>query len=93
MLKTLPLRLEVDVAYATTFGDPFTQWDAAEFWLNDDKVFPIDCAGVSDIVRDGNQISFNLMQPVSEFKVTGFDTNRQLEVRINYRESNNAADI
>lgn len=93
ILKSLPLLCEIDVAYATTFGDPFTQWDAAEFWLNDDKAFPIDSAGVTDLVRDGNQISFNMKQPVSEIKVTGFDTNRQLEVRINYRESKNAADI
>ena len=93
MLKTLPLLCEIDVAYATTFGDPFAQWDAAEFWLNDDKAFPIDSAGVTDLVRDGNQINFNMTQPVSEIKVTGFDANRQLEVRINYRESKNAADI
>lgn len=93
ILKSLPLRCEIDVAYATTFGDPFGQWDAAEFWLNDDKAFPIDSAGVSDLVRDGNRISFNMTHPVSEIKVTGFDINRQLEVRINYRESNNASDI
>lgn len=93
ILKTLPLLCEIDLAYATTFGDPFTQWDAAEFWLDDEKAFPIDCAGVTDLVRDGNQISFNMTHPVAEIKVTGFDTNRQLEVRVNYRESKNAADI
>lgn len=93
ILRTLPLRCEVDVAYATTFGDPFNQWDAAEFWLNDEKTFPIDSSGVSDLVRDGNQISFNMTHPISELKVIGFDINRQLEVRINYREANNAADI
>ena len=93
ILKTLPLSLEVEVAYATTFGDPFTQWDAAEFWLNDEKAFPILGDGVTDLVRDGNQITFNLTQPVSEIRVAGFDTNRQLEVRINYREANDAADI
>ena len=93
ILKSLPLLCEIDVAYATTFGDPFTQWDAAEFWLNDDKAFPVVSSGVTELVRDGNQISFYMTQPVSEIKVTGFDTNRQLEVRINYRESNNAADI
>ena len=93
ILKYLPLICQIDVAYATTFGDPFAQWDAAEFWLNDDKAFPIASAGVAELVRDGNQISFNMTQPVSEIKVTGFDVNRQLEVRINYRESNNAADI
>jgi hypothetical protein len=93
ILKSLPLLCEIDVAYATTFGDPFAQWDAAEFWLNDDKAFPIDSTGVSELVRDGNQISFNMTHPVSEIKVTGFDINRQLEVRINYHESKNAADI
>lgn len=93
ILKSLPLRCEIEVAYATTFGDPFVQWDAAEFWLNDEMAFPIDSAGVSDLVRDGNQIGFTMTHPVSEIKVTGFDRNRQLEVRINYRESSNASDI
>jgi hypothetical protein len=93
MLKSLPLLCEIDVAYATTFGDPFTQWDAAEFWLNDDKAFPIDSSGITELVRDGNQISFSMTHPVSGIMVTGFDVNRQLEVRINYRESKNAADI
>lgn len=93
ILRTLPLRCEVEVAYATTFGDPFGQWDAAEFWLNDEKAFPINISGVSDLVRDGNQISFNMTHPVSEIQITGFDANRQLEVRINYRESENASNI
>lgn len=93
ILKRLPLRFEIDIAYATTFGDPFTQWDAAEFWLNDDKAFPVVSAGISDLKRDGNQITFDMTQPVSEIKVTGFDINRQLEVRINYREASDAADL
>lgn len=93
ILKSLPLLCEVDIAYATTFGEPFAQWDAAEFWLNDDKAFPVVSSGVAALVRDGNQISFNMTQPVSEIKVTGFDPNRQLEVRINYREFDSATDI
>ena len=93
ILKSLPLLCDVEIAYATTFGDPFAQWDAAEFWLNDDKAFPVVSSGIAELVRDGNQISFNVTHPVSEIKVTGFDSNRQLEVRINYRESTSAADI
>ena len=93
MLRNLPLRCEIEVAYATTFGDPFTQWDAAEFWINDEKAFPIEAFGVADLVRDGNQISFSMTHAVSEIKVLGFDSNRQLEVRINYSESENASNI
>ena len=91
--RNLPIQCEVRTAYATTFGDAFKQWDPAEFWLNDDSEFSIQGTNVSEIFRDGNELHFNLDQPNSVFKISGFDPNRKLEVQINYRESDHAEDL
>lgn len=91
--KRLPLHCDVRMAYATTLGNPFKQWDAAEFWLNNEKEFPIEAYGVSDIVRDGNEIHFSLNSAESMLRVAGFDPNRKVEVQINYRELDDAEDL
>lgn len=92
-LKKLPICCEIITAYATTLGDPFKQWDAAEYWLNNEKEFFIEGVGISELERDGNVIRFKLANENSNFKITGFDSNRKVEVQINYRESLNAEDF
>lgn len=91
--KRFPIYVEILTAYATTLGDAFKQWDAADFWLNDEKSFPIDTHGVENIVRDGNRIRFNMNQVDAKFAIVGFDVNRKVEVQINYREHEDAEDI
>jgi hypothetical protein len=91
--KRLPIYCEVRTAYATTLGDPFKQWDAAEYWLNNEKEFPILTEGISGLIRDGNELRFNIDSLESSLRVKGFDPNRKVEVQINYRESEDAEDI
>jgi hypothetical protein len=91
--KRLPLLCEVITAYATTLGDPFKQWDAADYWLNNEQEFPIEVQGVSDLVRNGNEIYFRIESNEALLTVAGFDPNRKLEVQINYREPNDAEDF
>jgi len=91
--KSLPLSVEIKTAYATTLGDPFKQWDAADFWLNDDKNFLIDSYSVENISRDGNVVRFEICSPDASFSLRGFDENRKVEVQINYREHEDAQDI
>lgn len=91
--KSLPLHCEISTAYATTLGDPFKQWDAAEFWLNNEKEFIIEEVGISSLVRDGNIIRFSFINDNSSFKISGFDPNRKVEVQINYREGTDAEDF
>jgi hypothetical protein len=93
LARRLPLQCIVRTAYATTWGDPFRLWDAADFWLNESKDFPIEISGVTGLVRDGNEIRFRLDAPESSLRITGFDSNRKLEVQINYRENHDAEDI
>lgn len=89
----LPLTCHVEVAYATTFGDPFSQWDAADFWLNDQNLFRATSNGVAKLGRDGNVVRFEMTEPNAVISLVGFDTNRQLELRINYQETNHATNI
>jgi hypothetical protein len=91
--KKLPLSVEIKTAYATTFGNPFKQWDAAEFWLNDESKFIITGTGISDISRDGNKVRFQMVDEKSNFTLTGFDSNRKVEVQINYREPEHADNL
>jgi hypothetical protein len=91
--KKLPLRCVVRVAYATTLGDAFKQWDAADFWLNDEKEFLTVTNGITELVKSGNEICFQMDQTDSVFKIHGFDSNRKVEVQINYYESEYAEDI
>jgi hypothetical protein len=91
--KRLPLRCSVRTAYATTLGDPFKQWDAAEYWLNDESEFPINVKDISELIRDGNELHFNFHGADSSLRISGFDPNRKLEVQINYRESEDGEDF
>lgn len=91
--RCLPLVCEVHTAYATTYGNAFSQWDAAEFWLNNEKDFPIHSEGVSNIQRDGNIVRFEINSLDANISISGFDLNRKVEVQIDYRESKNAEDF
>ncbi len=89
----VPLECRVETGYATVHGDPFRLWDAADFWLDDSKRFSIDTSGVTDLAVDGNELRFRLDKDDASIAVRGFDENRQLEVRLKYKEVADEADI
>jgi hypothetical protein len=91
--RKLPITVEVKTAYATTIGDAFKQWDAADFWLNDSDKFLIEQDGISNVLRNGNRVRFEMLAPDSKFTLLGFDSNRKVEVQINYRELEHAEDL
>lgn len=91
--KRMPLSINIKTAYATTYGDPFKQWDAADFWLDNESDFPIAGEGISNIVRDGNRVRFEMADVNARFTLTGFDVNRKVEVQIDYRECADAEDF
>ncbi|GAB3437887.1 hypothetical protein NX773_19500 [Massilia solisilvae] len=91
--SSFPLHCTVQTAYATTWGNPFSQWDAAEFWLNSEQDFPITADEVSNLVRDGNELRFDLLGPSSYLQVHGFDPHRRLEVQLQYRGLSDAENI
>jgi hypothetical protein len=90
---SFPLQCEAEMAYATTTGDAYKLWDAADFWLNQEDRFPVVGAGIEGLERDGNILNFVLIGEGSELTVSGFDPRRQLDIRLKYREAANEADI
>jgi hypothetical protein len=88
-----PLDCTAELAYATVHGDSFALWDAADFWLGDEVAFPVASNSVSGLVRDGNIMRFRLDSQDARLTVGGFDKNRQLDVRLKYREVQSEADL
>lgn len=87
----LPIHCRLEVAYATEFGNPYHQWDAADFYLTEKSEITMD--GVGDVSFEGNKVTFVITAPNGWLVLAGFDTNRQLEARLTYQESTDAGDI
>jgi hypothetical protein len=87
-----PLQCRVEMAYATLIGDAFKNWDAADFWIGDERVHPVTHWGVSDIKREFNCIDFLMAGPAAGVRVMGFDPRRQLEIRVKFKEVPDGSD-
>ncbi len=87
-----PMPCKLELAYATELGKPFDQWDAADFYLTGSSHI-ISTSGVGEIIPRGNEITFEIGEPDGYFSISGFDKNRQLEMRLKYSESSDANNI
>lgn len=85
-----PIRCQVELAYATEFGNAYEQWDAADFFLS--KTDVLETMNVSDLDFKGNKLAFAITSPDALLTVGGFDKRRQLEIRLTYEENANAGD-
>lgn len=83
---------KLEFAYATELGKPFDQWDAADFYLTGSSHI-ISAVGAGGIIPQGNEIVFEITDPDGCLSITGFDKNRQLEMRLKYSESGDANNI
>ncbi len=87
-----PIDCEVTLAYATAVGDAFKLWDAADFWIGDEKAYPREESDVSELATDLNVVKFRLNSESAWLSISGFDRNRQLEIRTRYQEVPDGAD-
>ena len=87
-----PIDCKVTLAYATVVGDAFKLWDAADFWIENDKAHPRLYSDISQLTTNLNVVSFRLNSENSRLSVSGFDRNRQLEIRVRYLEVSDGAD-
>lgn len=87
-----PMDCKVTLAYATVVGDAFKLWDAADFWIGDEAAHPRLHFDVSETSSNLNVLSFRLDNASSWLSVSGFDRNRQLEIRTWYQEVSDGAD-
>lgn len=88
-----PIDCKVLLAYATAVGDAFKLWDAADFWVADEKTHPRSCIDVSDVKADLNVVSFRLNSESSRISISGFDPKRRLQVKVRYQEVSDGTDI
>ncbi|MGL6245505.1 hypothetical protein [Pseudomonas sp.] len=87
-----PIDCKITLAYATVVGDAFKLWDAADFWIGDESLYPRSHSGISEPTTTLNTMSFRLDDENSWLSVAGFDLNRQLEIRVKYQEVSDGAD-
>lgn len=87
-----PMTCKLELAYATELGKPFDQWDAADFYLTESS-HVISAIGAGEIIPQGNEIVFEITDPDGCLSISGFDKNRQLEMRLKYSESGDANNI
>ncbi|MFK0033579.1 hypothetical protein [Pseudomonas monteilii] len=87
-----PIDCVVTIAYATVFGDSFRLWDIADFWIEDEIAYPKKVVNVANVTSELNELRFRLLSEESKFSISGFDLNRQLEIRVNYQEVQNGPD-
>lgn len=87
-----PMTCRLELAYATELGKPFEQWDAADFYLTEFS-HVISAEGAGEIIPRGNEIAFEITEPDGHLTISGFDKNRQLEMRLKYSEDGDANNI
>lgn len=80
----LPRQLRIRVGYDVEGGNGVKEWDRFDFDLaSDPNVFSATTEGAEAEKMDGNEILLRIEDPEFRFKLTGFDTNRDLVVEAN----------
>ncbi len=88
----LPLEVSVEFAYEGLDKDAFNEYDPLDFDLGD-KAFSIASAGCTVKQQAMNRVGFVVEKPDFDFKLTGFDKNLRLRMRLNYEEASDAATV
>jgi hypothetical protein len=74
-----PEALDLQVAYDTSRGNPFKKYHPADFDLSKLEVV---ATGLEVTRREGNRLRFTPVSDDFKLEVTGFDTNRDLVVKV-----------
>lgn len=88
----LPLQVSVEFAYEGLDKDAFSEYDPLDFDLND-KAFVVVGKGCTIRSKELNEIAFTVENPSFEMKLSGFDQNLRLRMRLNYEEATDAATV
>jgi hypothetical protein len=82
----LPCQIRIRAAYDLEDGDPLRSWSPYDFNLGDrDGDIEIEQDGASIVELRGNQMLIEARDPGFRVRVLGFDSNRDLEVRVDRR--------
>ncbi|MBT9488615.1 MAG: hypothetical protein IV093_13990 [Rubrivivax sp.] len=86
----LPIEVSVEFAYEGLDKDAFNEYDPLDFDLAD-KAFSITVNGCIIKEQTMNRLGFVVEKPDFDFRLTGFDKNLRLRIRLNYKEATDAA--
>lgn len=88
---TLPPGLDIRVAYDVRRGNPLKKFHAADFDISQMPIHLSDqLKGIEVKSADGNRMFVAVQSPDFLLNVTGFDPNRDLYVKVQVREEENA---
>lgn len=90
--ELLPIKVKVEFAYEGLDKDAFSEYDPLDFNLTD-QLFNVTYSGCLVDTRSLNLLEFQVHEPDFELKVTGFDKNLRLRMRMNYKERSDAAAV
>lgn len=80
---SVPAELIVEVAYAVRRGNPFRRYDRADFELIRQPLrLSAQPRGLTSLSAEGNRLQLQVTDPDFHISVDGFDTNRDLAVRV-----------
>lgn len=88
----LPITVKVEFAYEGLDRDPFAEYDPLDFDLKD-QGFSIESSGCTVSRAEFNELTFTAETPEFEMKLTGFDKNLRLRMRLTYEEAEDAATV
>lgn len=90
--ENIPLDVTVEFAYEGLEKDAFNEYDPFDFDLADSAfaVTPVNCV-VNE--KSSNRLNFTVISSDFDFKLTGFDRNLRLRMRLSYEEKSDAATV
>lgn len=77
----LPFRCYVQMGYKKPFGNSVKGYNPFDFQVQDEEKFIIECANTNIKKSENNEILFEVNGEDFSLEITGFDPNRDLEVR------------
>jgi len=84
---TYPLLFKVMLAYDTAAGNPFKKHSPFDFDLTDKNSVSLELSkSVSLIDASANQVELEVAEPDFEVKISGFDPNRDVKVKLSASE-------
>jgi hypothetical protein len=82
-----PSELVVEAAYDVRRGSPFKKYDPVDFqMLTKPVILNEEPRGLSKISAAGNELRLKVTDPVFQLSIIGFDTNRDLVVRVTAKD-------
>jgi len=90
--ENIPLEVTVEFAYEGIERDAFNEYDPFDFDLADSG-FVVTTANCVVNAKSFNRLNFTILSSDFDLKLTGFDKNLRLRMRLSYEEKSDAATV